>query len=459
MRYNRLILPIMLALIVLPLSAARSALAAGDQSAPQGFRILLSDGSVLKGAVSFTMSIDTQYGRLTVPSANFVSARFNSTDGWADIHTTGIQLRVQYKPASSTLNAATDVGPVSVDLTKVVTVESLNAEVSNPAPPAASSPYDQGTQAPSSDIYSEPATIIDFTPNQFAGSSPYYSPSYYQPYCYPFSYASGYPNCYPYFSWPAFGFSVFGDFDDFHHGHHDGFAGRFHDRDSGFAWNRGGARNSAAAAVPPAGGRTGLSSAASGRAFGSSSFRDAATPSSRSTAQGFQSGATTGFRNTDSRTFRNEGATTLRNGAGSAFRNEGATTFRSGSNRTFSSGGTTTFRSGSNRIFSSGGTTTFGSSSPTFRSGGTTTFRSATPTFRSGGSTTFRSSGGSSFRNSATPSFQSFSAPSFHSSASSSFHSGGTQFSRGGGFSSGGGFARGGGFSGGGFSHGGGRGR
>jgi hypothetical protein len=64
MRYNKLILPIVLALCVLPLTRGRNTAAAADQADIQGFRILFSDGSTLKGTVSFTMNIDTPYGRL-----------------------------------------------------------------------------------------------------------------------------------------------------------------------------------------------------------------------------------------------------------------------------------------------------------------------------------------------------------------------------------------------------------
>ena len=183
MRYNKVILPIVLALFVFPLTFVRSASAAVDQPGAQGFRILLSDGSVLKGAVSFTLSIDTQYGQLTVPSANFVSARFNSTDGWADIRTQAIQLRVQYKPENSQLKATTEVGPVNVDLTKVVSVESLYAEAPNAAPP---STYDEASQPSAADVYSQPATLVDMTPYEYGAPAPYYWPSYYptEPYCY-----------------------------------------------------------------------------------------------------------------------------------------------------------------------------------------------------------------------------------------------------------------------------------
>ncbi len=79
MRYNKLILPIVLALLVLPLAAASGAAAPATQPGVQGFKILLSDGSSLNGAVSFTLSIATQYGQLTLPSTDFVSADFDST--------------------------------------------------------------------------------------------------------------------------------------------------------------------------------------------------------------------------------------------------------------------------------------------------------------------------------------------------------------------------------------------
>jgi hypothetical protein len=156
MRYNKLILPIVLALFVLPLAGAGIAAAQTNQPDAQGYRILLSDGSILKGAVSFTLNIDTQYGQLTVPSTDFVSGDFDATGGWAEIRTKSIHLRVQYKPEDSVLQAVTAVGPVNVGLAKIVSVQTLYAQAPNGPPQPALDQYAEaspgyGTQ---SDAYS-----------------------------------------------------------------------------------------------------------------------------------------------------------------------------------------------------------------------------------------------------------------------------------------------------------------
>jgi hypothetical protein len=258
------------------------------------------------GTVSFTLDIDTPYGRLTVPSTNFISAHFNSTDGWADIRTQDIQLRVQYKPAGSDLKASTDAGPLNVDLTKVVSVETLYAQAPN-APPAASNPYDQGSapSSPPSDVYSQPATVLNTSPYLYGAPAPYYGPSYYSPE--PYYYSYNYPYEYPYFWWPGFGFTVIGDFDRDHHGHHDRFDGRFHGRDSGVAWNGSRAGGWTAASARQFNRTAGLIPATSGRHFGSTSFRSSAAPT-------FRSGGTTIFRSASSPSFRGEGMQVSRGG-------------------------------------------------------------------------------------------------------------------------------------------------
>lgn len=222
MRYNKLILPIVFALFVFPLAAAGNR-AAADPPDAQGFRIQLSDGSLLKGAMSFTMNIDTQYGRLTVSSGNLVSARFDSTSGWADIRTQGVQLRVQYKPDSSDLKAATDLGPVSVDLTKVISIQPLNPQAPNAAPAAASNPYNEASQAPAptSDVSVQPAPPMDTSPYDYAAPAPYGWPSYYssEPYAYPYNcpYFASASYCYPFCPWSCFGYgrNFFGHKDRF----------------------------------------------------------------------------------------------------------------------------------------------------------------------------------------------------------------------------------------------------
>ena len=323
MRYNKLILPIVLALFVLPLTAGGSTAIAPSQPGAQGFKILLSDGSILKGAVSFTMSIDTQYGRLAVPSTNFVSANFDSAGGWADIRTKSIHLRVQYKPENSVLQAATEVGPVNVDLTKVISVETLYAEAPNWTPPPASNSYDEASQVPvsPSDIYSQPATLVDTPPYEYGAPAPYYWPSYYptEPYGYPEGYSYGYP----YLWWPDFGFAVVTNSGRDHHEHHDGFDGHFHRRDSRVVWNGNGIWRSRAASEPRFSGTVRLSPATSGRTFSAPAFRTEAAPSFfRAAAPAFRSEAAPAFRSEAAPAFRSAPAPSFRSG-GMEFRSGG----------------------------------------------------------------------------------------------------------------------------------------
>jgi len=321
MRYNKAILPIVLALCVFPMTFARTA-AAADQPGAQGFRILLSDGSVLKGAVSFTLSIDTQYGQLTVPSTDFVSARFNSTGGWADIRTQAIQLRVQYKPESSQLKAMTEVGPVNVDLTKVVSVESLYAEAPNAAPPVT---YGEASQPAVADVYSQPATLVDLTPYEYGAPAPYYWPSYFPPE--PCCFANGFPCESPCF--PFFGFALITDFDRDHHRDHERFEGRLEERhedrfDGGFEhhgsgtiWNGTHAWHSDPAPVQHFNGTVGKSPVTSGWTFSSPIFHRMSTPSfSAPVAPTFRSGGTMTFHSSVAPSF-GSGGTHFSSGGGS----------------------------------------------------------------------------------------------------------------------------------------------
>ena len=279
MRYNKLILPIVLALLVVPLRAASGAAAPATQPGVQGFKILLSDGSSLSGAVSFTLSITTQYGRLTLPSADFVSADFDSINGWADIRTKSVALRVQYNPEDSALQANTEAGAVIVDLTKVVSISALNAEAPNGVPPEASLPYDEGDQgsASLSGIYSQPATLMDLPPYEYGAEAPYYWPPDYptEPYCY--------TDDYPYSWCPDFGFGFVG-FADFGNGfgfdrHHEGFGGRFDHQGSGVIWNGNGVWRSDGASARQFDAAADPSPVTSGRTFSSPASRGESTPS------------------------------------------------------------------------------------------------------------------------------------------------------------------------------------
>ncbi len=86
-----------------------------------------------------------------------------------------------------------------------------------------------------SDIYSQPATLMDLPPYEYGAEAPYYWPPDYptEPYCY--------TDDYPYSWCPDFGFGFVG-FADFGHGfgfdrHHEGFGGRFEHQGSGAIWS------------------------------------------------------------------------------------------------------------------------------------------------------------------------------------------------------------------------------
>ncbi len=331
MRYNKLILPIVLVLFVLPLAGAGSAAAQTNQPGAQGFRILLSDGSILKGAVSFTLNIDTQYGQLTVPSTDFVSGDFDATGGWAEIRTKSIHLRVQYKPEDSLLQAVTDVGPVNVGLAKVISVETLYAEAPNWTPPPAPDQYAEASQVPgvtpdqyaeagqvpgpTPDIYSQSAAFLDdLPPYEYGAPAPYYWPSYYptEPYCYSGGYSDyGYPSlCYglgfaglcDYGLGYGLGYNSGYGYNGFN-GNYGRFGDRFDHRGSGSIWSGSGTWHSDGASARQFNGTSGRSFVTSGRTFSSPTFRSQSTSSfSRSApvyrssgARSFSSGGS-GFR-------------------------------------------------------------------------------------------------------------------------------------------------------------------
>ena len=286
----KLIVPLVLALSLLPFTAAGGTAPPADQPIAQGFKILLTDGSVLRGAVSFTMDIDSQYGRLTIPSENFLSARFNIADEWADIYTRSIELRVKYKAATSDLKATTDAGPINVDLTKVISVETLYAEAPNAAPPVAVNPgYQEAPTVAPSDVYS------DQTPYDYADVAPYVNvnPAYVppEPYGYPYDNLYGYPYGYPYVWYPGFGFITVGNFNGGFFGRHGEF-GRFHDRGDRF----GGGFHNGAGGFGGGFHNGGFHNAAAGRGFSSFSFRGGASPAFRSGGGVFRSAASSGIR-------------------------------------------------------------------------------------------------------------------------------------------------------------------
>jgi hypothetical protein len=283
---GKLLLSLVLSVSVLGLAVAGSAAAAADQPNAQGFRILLTDGSVLKGAISFTMNIDTQYGRLTISSTNFLSARFNIGSQWAVIRTRAVELRVRYKPDSSNLEATSELGPVNVELTKVVSIQTLYAQVPNAAPSVASNPYGEGSEAavPSGAYAAAPPTVVETVPSEYSYAETY--PVYAEPESYGSSYA------YSYVWSPGYGFVAVGGPSSSGGQPYGTFQGRF--------------RNSVA-----------------GRAFSSRSFGSAAAPTFRHVAPVFRSTAGSTFHS----------GPTARVGGGSA------TSFHGGGTGSGSAGG------------------------------------------------------------------------------------------------------------------------
>ena len=303
MRYNKLILPVVFSLCLLPLGVARSTAAAAEPGA-QGFKILLSDGTIVKGAVSFTLNLDTPYGRLAVPSTNFISGDFDPAGGWASIRTQAVQLRVQYKLGTSDLEATTDVGPVNVDLAKVVSVRPLYPEVPN-ATVAASNPYTEANQAAAQppDIYPQPEAYYNPAPYDYAAAAPYYEPPYYP--TAPFSYASEYPYCWQ----PGLGFIVISNFDrgfgfsGHHHerfgndNHRERFDNEFESHNFHVAWNGNRPWHSAATSGFNFNRAASVSPAASGRSFSAATFHSAPSGSfAARTAPTFRSAPISSFR-------------------------------------------------------------------------------------------------------------------------------------------------------------------
>ncbi|MGO8704712.1 MAG: hypothetical protein ACLQVA_12920 [Candidatus Brocadiia bacterium] len=285
----KLIGPLVIALSLLPMTVAGSTAPPAGQPIAQGFKILLTDGSILRGAVSFTMDIDSQYGRLTIPSANFLAAHFNLADEWADIYTKSIELRVKYKASTSDLKATTDAGPISVDLSKVVSIETLYAEAPNAAPPvvAANPGYQEAPPAAPADVYA------DQTPYDYADVAPYINvnPAYVSPgpyggYGYDYGGLYGYPLGYSYAWCPGYGFIACGNFNGGFFGR--GFGNQFGNRFGG-GFGRG-FHNGAG------GFGGGFHNAAAGRGFSSFSFRGGASPAIRSGGGVFRSAASSGFR-------------------------------------------------------------------------------------------------------------------------------------------------------------------
>jgi hypothetical protein len=243
MRYRNLILPLMLSLFVLPLTARGQTASGAVQPDAANFRIVLLDGSAVKGALSFVMNLDTQYGKIAISSSTMVSAKLDITSQWADIHMKDIEMRVKYKPATSDFKVTSSVGPLSIDITQVALIVPANQQAAIPTVAAANqnAAVDQTNVPPPSVAYvpqsppytvSQPTVVYQYPYQyQYAPPASYYD---YAPY-----YSSG-----PYVGWPYFGIGigVGRGFGGFRGGFRGGFSGGFRGGFGGGGFGHGGHR-------------------------------------------------------------------------------------------------------------------------------------------------------------------------------------------------------------------------
>jgi hypothetical protein len=182
---------------------------AADPQDAGGFRMVLVDGSTVKGAASLVINLDTAYGQIKITSSSLVSAQFDVDQKWADIRLNDAQLKLRYNPASSDLKATTAAGSLTIPLAKVIKVakgavqvpseplpQTASQDTAQPQPgaPPPSAPYAQ--QPPPSAPYVQqpppatvPPSVVYQYPYQYqypyvAPAPYYYSPYYYSPYYY-----------------------------------------------------------------------------------------------------------------------------------------------------------------------------------------------------------------------------------------------------------------------------------
>jgi len=203
------------AAFLLPLVVGWAVASAADEGNAGGFRLVLTDGSIVSGALSFVINLDTAYGRITLTPGNLVSVRFDAEQKWVDVQLTDAHLRLKYNPSSSDLKAATSAGPLSIALPNVIRVAKASAE----APGATSPQVAQSPSAPASQA-AAPPPVVTYPPQQPAAAPPTvvyqypypyappanyysYSPYYYSPYYYSPYYWPG-----PYIGWPYFGLRI-----------------------------------------------------------------------------------------------------------------------------------------------------------------------------------------------------------------------------------------------------------
>jgi hypothetical protein len=289
MRYRKAILPLMLSLFLLPPTVRAQAADSKAQQQVAPFRIVLSDGSLVEGLVSFVMHLDTQYGRISLSSGNLLSAKFGGVNQWVDLRLKDIRMRVKYNPATSDFAITSSSGPLSIDFAQVSLIESPDAQVADETPPP------------------QPLPVMNMNNQQQPPAAPYdtyamtpppesqIAPDYYNPLTWPI-YAAPQPDyCYPYgycCVWcPGCGYiTCFRDY-----------RGRVHcsPRDFGRA-----------------------SSPSSFRGSVNSTFRGSASPTFRSAASSFSGSAPT-FRTSAAPTFRSGATTTFRGAAASSFSSGG----------------------------------------------------------------------------------------------------------------------------------------
>ena len=206
---------------LLPLVLGWGVARAADQNV-SGFKVTLADGSLVNGAASVVISLDTPYGQIRIPSESLVSAKFDAQNKTADIQLNDAQMKLKYNPATSDVKATTSAGTLTIALAKVTQVTRGSPQIAravspqapaiqNPAQtqPGVAPPATETQQAPV--VTAPPAIVYPYyqsyqQPYQYATAAPYYDPSYYyyQPYYQPYyNYWS-----WPYVGWPYFGFSI-----------------------------------------------------------------------------------------------------------------------------------------------------------------------------------------------------------------------------------------------------------
>jgi hypothetical protein len=212
-------LPIILAIFLLPLALGWKAASAAEQQNLGPFKIALADGSLVNGAISVTISLDTPYGQIRIPSDSLVSAKFDAQKTTAEIRLNDAEMKLKYNPATSDVKATTSAGVMTIALANVTEVTKKSAQLasgSSAQAPASQSPAQTQASAPASTAEAQgtppvaeqpatvtvPPTVVYTNPEPYTYAPPYYyySPYYYEPYYY------AVPG--PYIGGPIVGFSI-----------------------------------------------------------------------------------------------------------------------------------------------------------------------------------------------------------------------------------------------------------